>query len=142
MANNFDGIITNPPRTGMSFTPVIDVSNWKENLSEMHGLKGNEGVLNIPHSIGKSEMQEIANNLGKARKAFKELEHAHDEYHQKKHAIKMSAFKDWQYKLNRNDTLPRGKFFAGKVAGKPIVIMDELSTYFSPAMESNLTKLR
>ncbi len=62
--------------------------------------------------------------------------------HAKKQKLKVAAFEDWQHKLNKNETLPRGKFFKGKVAGKPIFIMDELSTYFSPEMESNLAKLR
>lgn len=38
---------------------------------------------------------------------------------------KNAAYKDWQYKLNRKDKLPRGMFFKGKKAGKPIVLMDE-----------------
>lgn len=29
-----------------------------------------------------------------------------------------AAYKDWLYKLNRNDKLPRGKFFKDKKAGK------------------------
>lgn len=38
---------------------------------------------------------------------------------------KDAAYKDWLHKLNRNDKLPRGKFFKGKKAGKPIILMDE-----------------
>ncbi len=38
---------------------------------------------------------------------------------------KNAAFRAWQRKLNRGDRLPRGKFFKGKRAGKPLVIMDE-----------------
>lgn len=36
-----------------------------------------------------------------------------------------ALIKDWLHKLNRNDKLPRGKFFKGKKAGKPIILMDE-----------------
>ncbi|MDL0603677.1 hypothetical protein O3K13_06690 [Yersinia pestis] len=35
------------------------------------------------------------------------------------------AFRDWLHKLNRSDKLPRGKYFKGKMGGKPIVIIDE-----------------
>ena len=43
---------------------------------------------------------------------------------------KNAAYKDWLYKLNRGDQLPRGKFFKGKKAGKPVVIMDEFHMAF------------
>lgn len=35
------------------------------------------------------------------------------------------AFRHWLKKLGRKDTLPRGKFFKGKVGGAPIIIFDE-----------------
>ncbi|EMW7305238.1 hypothetical protein AAFN31_004014 [Vibrio parahaemolyticus] len=44
--------------------------------------------------------------------------------------LKTAAFRDWQHKLHRNDQLPRGRFFKGKKAGKPVVIMDEFHMYF------------
>lgn len=37
------------------------------------------------------------------------------------------AFQDWLYRLSRKDKLPRGKFFKGKVGGKPIYFIDECS---------------
>lgn len=43
--------------------------------------------------------------------------------------LKTAAFRDWQYSLHRNDQLPRGRFFKGKTAGKPIMIMDEAHMY-------------
>lgn len=42
-----------------------------------------------------------------------------------KHAGKNAAFKEWLHKLGRKDTLPRGRFFRGKKAGKPIILIDE-----------------
>tara|TARA_B100000700_G_scaffold292896_1_gene353334 strand:- start:858 stop:1082 length:225 start_codon:yes stop_codon:yes gene_type:complete len=42
-----------------------------------------------------------------------------------------SAFKEWQYKLKRGEKLPRGKYFNGKKAGKPLIIMDEAWSFFS-----------
>lgn len=39
--------------------------------------------------------------------------------------LRTSAFRDWQHRLNRGDKLPRGKFFKGKQAGKPFMMMDE-----------------
>lgn len=42
-----------------------------------------------------------------------------------------AAYKDWLHKLNRNDKLPRGKFFKGKKAGKPIILIDEFWQYSS-----------
>jgi len=36
---------------------------------------------------------------------------------------KNAAYKDWLHKLNRGDKLPRGKFFKGKKAGKPIILI-------------------
>jgi hypothetical protein len=41
------------------------------------------------------------------------------------------AFRDWQYRLNRKDKLPRGKYFKGKVAGKPITCIDEFWSHFN-----------
>lgn len=35
------------------------------------------------------------------------------------------AFRDWIYRLNKGEKLPRGKYFSGKKAGKPMVIIDE-----------------
>lgn len=35
------------------------------------------------------------------------------------------AFKEWQHRLSRGDRLPRGKYFKGKLAGKPFMMMDE-----------------
>lgn len=50
---------------------------------------------------------------------------------QKAQRLKTAAFRDWQHKLNRNDQLPRGKFFKGKKAGKPIILIDECWQFFS-----------
>ncbi len=36
------------------------------------------------------------------------------------------AFQDWIERLNRNDRLPRGRFFAGKKPGRSLLIFDEL----------------
>ncbi|HFD6165601.1 TPA: hypothetical protein ACF5HI_004135 [Salmonella enterica] len=41
------------------------------------------------------------------------------------------AFRDWLHKLNRNEKLPRGKYFRGKVGGKPMVIIDEFWSFFN-----------
>jgi len=35
------------------------------------------------------------------------------------------AFRDWQRSLNRKDKLPRGRWFAGKKAGKQVLLQDE-----------------
>jgi len=35
------------------------------------------------------------------------------------------AFFDWQMKLKEKDRLPRGKWFQGKRAGSPKLVMDE-----------------
>jgi len=39
--------------------------------------------------------------------------------------LRTAAFREWQHRLNRGDKLPRGKFFKGKRAGKPFMMMDE-----------------
>lgn len=39
--------------------------------------------------------------------------------------LRSAPFTEWQHKLKRGDKLPRGKFFRGKKAGKPVFIMDE-----------------
>lgn len=52
-----------------------------------------------------------------------------DEY--KRLAGKNAAFRVWQYKLGRGDKLPRGKYFNGKKAGKPIVIIDEAWSFLN-----------
>jgi hypothetical protein len=49
---------------------------------------------------------------------------------EKTHRLKTAAFRDWQYRLHRNDQLPRGRFFQNKKAGKPITIMDEFHMAF------------
>ncbi len=49
---------------------------------------------------------------------------------QKVQRLKTAAFRDWQHKQNPNDQLPRGRFFKGKKAGKPVVIMDEFHMTF------------
>ncbi|EGR3042467.1 hypothetical protein DMW15_22940 [Vibrio parahaemolyticus] len=49
---------------------------------------------------------------------------------EKAYRLKTAAFQEWQHKLHRNDTLPRGPFFKGKKAGKPIFIMDECHLLF------------
>ncbi|HHC7087292.1 TPA: hypothetical protein ACN376_003994 [Vibrio parahaemolyticus] len=49
---------------------------------------------------------------------------------EKAYRLKTAAFREWQHKLHRNDTLPRGAFFKGKKAGKPIFIMDECHLLF------------
>lgn len=36
------------------------------------------------------------------------------------------AFQDWIEHLNRNDRLPRGRFFAGKKPGRRLAVFDEL----------------
>ena len=51
-----------------------------------------------------------------SKSAFEHVIRQHD---------KNSAKRQWQYQLKRGDTLPRGKFFESKVAGKPIIIIDE-----------------
>lgn len=38
---------------------------------------------------------------------------------------KETAYKEWQQRLKRGDTLPRGKYFKGKAAGRQILIIDE-----------------
>lgn len=48
----------------------------------------------------------------------------------KAYHLKTAAFRDWQHKLNRNDQLPRGKFFKGKQAGKTIILIDECWQFF------------
>jgi len=53
---------------------------------------------------------------------------------------KNAAFRDWQYKLNRRDSLPRGKFFKNKKAGRPYFIRDEfwgITSQTSGADEAN-----
>lgn len=60
-------------------------------------------------------------------------------------ALSIAAiFLDWQHKLHRNDQLPRGCFFKGKKAGKPVVIIDECHRYFSSPMSDliNLSKFK
>lgn len=42
-----------------------------------------------------------------------------------KESKRNAAFEDWQRKLKKGDQLPRGKFFAGKKAGKDLIILDE-----------------
>lgn len=49
----------------------------------------------------------------------------YDPEKQERRYLKTAAFRDWQHKLKRGDQLPRGKFFKGKKAGKPIILMDE-----------------
>lgn len=39
--------------------------------------------------------------------------------------LRTAAFTDWQHRLKRGDKLPRGKFFRGKKAGRPLVVVDE-----------------
>ena len=39
--------------------------------------------------------------------------------------LRESALREWQYRLKPGDKLPRGKFFKGKRAGKPFIMMDE-----------------
>ncbi|MGU3416595.1 hypothetical protein [Enterobacter bugandensis] len=36
------------------------------------------------------------------------------------------AFQDWIEHLNKNDRLPRGRFFAGKKPGRRLSIFDEI----------------
>ncbi|MHC6758126.1 hypothetical protein [Yersinia ruckeri] len=40
------------------------------------------------------------------------------------------AFIDWQHRLSRNDKLPRGKYFKGKLGGEPLFVIDELHHIF------------
>lgn len=42
---------------------------------------------------------------------------------------KTAAFKEWQEKLKVGDRLPRGKFFKGKKAGRPLRLLDEFGAY-------------
>lgn len=51
---------------------------------------------------------------------------------EKKRHLKTAAFRDWQHKLNHGDQLPRGKFFKGKKAGKPVILMDEAWLLLNP----------
>lgn len=48
------------------------------------------------------------------------------------------AFRDWLHKLNRNEKLPRGKYFKGKVGGKPIVILDEFWSFFNTQYSTSI----
>lgn len=48
----------------------------------------------------------------------------------KTYKLKTAAFREWQHKLHHNDTLPRGPFFQGKKAGKPILNLDECHMSF------------
>ncbi|EMY9430701.1 hypothetical protein ABCY68_004661 [Salmonella enterica] len=52
------------------------------------------------------------------------------------------AFRDWLYRLNRKDKLPRGKFFKGKVGGKPIYLIDEFSCLFNLQSPNVLSMFR
>ncbi|MFS1430694.1 hypothetical protein LMH73_027165 [Vibrio splendidus] len=45
---------------------------------------------------------------------------------------KDAAFKSWLLKLKHTDTLPRGKAFKGKTAGRPCVIQDEFWLICTP----------
>ncbi|EGQ9696261.1 hypothetical protein [Vibrio diabolicus] len=71
--------------------------------------------------------------LGKTARKFGVKSHAVsqnlDEY--LAYRGKNAAYKDWLYKLSRNDQLPRGRFFKGKKAGKPIVLIDECWQFLS-----------
>ena len=42
---------------------------------------------------------------------------------------KTAAFKAWLEHLKLGDRLPRGKFFEGKLPGRPLMIMDEFASY-------------
>ncbi len=55
---------------------------------------------------------------------------------------KNAAYKDWLHKLNRGDQLPRGKFFKGKKAGKPIILMDEAHLFLGGSSSAALALSR
>lgn len=85
-------------------------------------------------------MKTIKQSLSKAE-IEKIKKHAEREKSQR---LKTAAFLDWQQKLHRKDQLPRGRFFKGKKAGKPVVIIDECHRYFSSPMSDliNLSKFK
>lgn len=56
----------------------------------------------------------------------------------KAHSRKTAAFREWQHKLKRGDTLPRGKFFKGKKASGLCGFVDEFGYFFNPAMSDIL----
>jgi len=87
--------------------------------------------INTVGTIGKGKTP-IADSLSSHRKfGSKLITVTQDANTYLKHKGKNAAFKDWIYKLNRGDTLPRGKFFQGKSAGKPLLIMDESHLLFN-----------
>jgi hypothetical protein len=59
---------------------------------------------------------------------------------QKARHLKTAAFREWLHKLNRNDQLPRGRFFRDKKPGPPRIIMDEAHTFYSSQL-NNITLL-
>ncbi|USD58895.1 hypothetical protein J4N45_10170 [Vibrio sp. SCSIO 43140] len=63
-----------------------------------------------------------------------------------KYRLKTAAFLEWQHKLNRNDTLPRGRFFRNKRPGPPVLAIDEAHRYYSgnsfPQIHETLTLRR
>lgn len=52
------------------------------------------------------------------------------------------AFQDWQHRLNKKDKLPRGKYFKGKVGGKPFVIFDEFYLGFGNKYNEHFSNIR
>lgn len=50
------------------------------------------------------------------------------------------AFRDWQYRLRRGERLPRGRFFRGKKAGRPSVLLDRMR--ITPQMAEGLKAVR
>ncbi|BET65056.1 hypothetical protein YPSE1_45160 (plasmid) [Yersinia pseudotuberculosis] len=52
------------------------------------------------------------------------------------------AFREWLYRLNRKDKLPRGKYFKGKVGGKPLVILDEFYFGFGNKHNEHYSNVR
>lgn len=58
----------------------------------------------------------------------------------KAHSRKTAAFREWQLRLKRGDTLPRGKYFKGKSAGGFCFYFDECGYYFNPDMNDILGK--
>ncbi|MCR9918259.1 hypothetical protein NB550_12215 [Vibrio parahaemolyticus] len=70
------------------------------------------------------------------------LEEVKDSAEKRQHRRRKNfAFKSWQHRLKRGDTLPQGKFFRNKIAGAPIMILDECGFYFNCKLNEDTLKL-
>lgn len=61
-----------------------------------------------------------------------EIEISYDLNQIRSYRGKNAAFRDWIYKLQRGEQLPRGKFFKGKKPGSPHYVMDEAWMILNP----------